>query len=355
MPKHKRGIIPNQYSLVQPTNISSEQSTPAESKETLNILNGVLNCAWNKTSAIPKLLEIANTSEVKFNIDSDNPLVVAFANGWDDKDRPAQIVKRLATAPSNIDLSAKANCKVQIVARVINDELVITTHDIFDPNVGYGVNICPDFVSGYVDEEPFTKEAGYVSSKEGWTVYSLNAASSNSSTARPRHAFQSTSAGYSFNWGTGTIAVTFPFPLTILKWTSSLQSSSVSGEGYYLKYWDSDLNIWVKGTETYPWKNTNANIVSLIPPTPIVTTKLQLYANGGYITFRGGNTERVALYEAPTAKYFRSLNKVKDRTDTEVYWVNLGYATVDANGAITALTHYTDLRNNYPGGMRVEA
>jgi hypothetical protein len=61
------------------------------------------------------------------------------------------------------------------------------------------------------------------------------------------------------------------------------------------------------------------------------------------------------LFERPTAKFFRGLNKVKDRTDTECYWINLGYATIDANGAITALTHYTDLRNNYPGGMRVEA
>jgi len=70
-----------------------------------------------------------------------------------------------------------------------------------------------------------------------------------------------------------------------------------------------------------------------------------------------GNSGAYSLwfYERPTARFYRGLNKVKDRTDTEVYWVNLGYATVGANGAITALTHYTDLRNNYPGGMRVEA
>lgn len=319
-----------------------------------NVLNGVMACAWSSSTAQANLLSIENDSQVKFNIDSDNPLVLKFANGWDGN-KPLGIVKQLSVAPGNIDLSAKANCHVQIVAKVINDELVITTHDIFDPVVGYGINICPDFVSGYVDEEPFTKEAGYVSSKEGWTVYSLNAASSNSSTTRPRYAFQSTAADYPFSWGTGTIVVTFPFPLTILKWTSSLQTSSVCGEGYYLKYWDADLNVWVKGTDTYTWANANANIVSLIPATPIVTTKLQLYANGAYITFRGGATQRVALYEAPTAKFFRSINKVKDRSDVEQHWINLGYATVDGSGNITALTHYTDLRNNYPGGMRVEA
>jgi len=78
----------------------SVSASVGESYLTGNILNGVLNCAWNKTSAEPKLLEIANTSEVKFNIDTLNPLVLRFADGWDDNDRPKGIIKQLSTPPT---------------------------------------------------------------------------------------------------------------------------------------------------------------------------------------------------------------------------------------------------------------
>jgi len=351
MPKHKRGIIPNQYSLVHSTNISSEQSTPAESKETLNILNGVLNCAWNKTSAIPKLLEIANTSEVKFNIDSDNPLVVAFANGWDDLDRPAQIVKRLAAAPTNIDLSAKANCHVQICAKVINDELVITTHDIYDPNVFVYENMVPTF-SDYTGGDAATV------THKGWTISQSSYKVSESKGAAwrlfNREANKATTYDYGWQSTNGRpqyVYVTAPFS-TILagykQWFANVPLNS------HIDYYDTDLSSWVQLSSGV---NVPAATVSSFIPVPVAPktcTQFRIYFYRTDATYAMVLAE-LDLYEAPTAKFFRSLNKVKDRTDTECYWINLGYATVDANGAITALNHYTDLRNNYPGGMRVEA
>lgn len=345
MPKHKRGIIPNQYSLIQSTNISSEQSTPAESKETLNILNGVLNCAWNKTSAIPKLLEIANTSEVKFNIDSDNPLVVAFANGWDDLDRPAQIVKRLATAPSNIDLSAKANCHVQICAKVINDELTITTHDIYDPNVGYTVDVIPDFSSGYVNATPYDSTTGYASTKDGWTVWT--AGTINGGTKYPRYAVNSEVPDGDYYQCTAApnnvFYITAPFSF-ILAGVSyqAVGSSTVTLYGYndITATWVALGNLSINSSVNTTLFGSNQ--------TPYSRYKITRDNSDFYLGM-------LRFFERPTAKFYRGLNKVKDRTDAEVYWINLGYATMDANGAITALTHYTDLRNNYPGGMRVEA
>ena len=141
----------------------SASSGSSGTVETRNILNGVLNCAWDKTSAVPKLLEVYNDSQVKFNISSDDPLVLAFANGWDDKDRPGQIVKSLSTAPPNIDLSGKANRHVQIVARVINDELVLTTHDILDPGLGPEINVFPSFATDRGGTDA-------VATKNGWTI-----------------------------------------------------------------------------------------------------------------------------------------------------------------------------------------
>jgi len=85
----------------------------------------------------------------------------------------------------------------------------------------------------------------------------------------------------------------------------------------------------------------------------VISSRFRYSLGNSYATFNGG-AGSIKVYEAPTAKFFRSLNKVKDRSDTEVYWINLGYAMMDASGNITALYHYTDLRNNYPGGMRVE-
>jgi len=112
--------------------------------------------------------------------------------------------------------------------------------------------------------------------------------------------------------------------------------------------WNADLATWEKICgENYVALNWRS--FPLNPPVRYSQFKIN--------TYRATNVpvmKEIELYESPTAKFFRGLNKVKDRTDTEVYWINLGYATVDASGNITALTHYTDLRNNYPGGMKVE-
>jgi len=347
MPKHKRGIIPNQYSLVQPTNISSEQSTPAESKETLNILNGVLNCAWNKTSAIPKLLEIANTSEVKFNIDSDNPLVLAFANGWDDLDRPAQIVKRLATAPSNIDLSAKANCHVQICAKVINDELTITTHDIYDPGWETWINIVPSFATGAVDASPFDGTTQWKTTKDGWAVSSNNIRYSN----YPKYMFDNNDSTRYEGYIEATpteIYVEAPFAFSCVKF-----SGKWAGGNYILSGYDEAAGSYTNLSTTYGlgFGEWGEKILDL----PAAASAYKKYRFRQTSPYSANGFYTLKIFERPTAKFFRGLNKAKDRTDTEVYWVNLGYATIDAAGAITALTHYTDLRNNYPGGMRVEA
>ena len=304
---------------------------PAEAIATRNILNGVLNCAWDKTSAVPKLLEIYDTSKVKLNIDADNPLVMAFANGWDDKDRPAQVIKTLAVAPSNIDLSGKANCHVQIVAKVINDELVITTHDIYDPNVSMpDVNILPIFTQeGTVD---------------GWTL-----SSAGSFSGSPYYiADGSTGSLVRATSGTGYIYLTSALP-TMLSGVSVWGANngsfdfniSVSIEG---SVWDVILNSTMGG---WAWENkTISDPKSLIPVRFFrVGIVAGTYAQMGEIRF----------FERRSASFNRISNSAKDPQGNNTSWINLGYATVDATGAITALTHYTDLRNNYPGGMRVEA
>jgi hypothetical protein len=310
----------------------------ADPKETLNILNGVLNCAWDKTSAAPKLLEIYENSQVKFNIDSDNPLVLAFANGWDDLDRPAQVVKRLAIAPSNIDLSAKVSCHVQICAKVVNDELTITTNDIFDPGWETWTNVIPAFT----DANP----------KNGWT------ASGDYATNPPWYAFDHNTGTYwqstsMSNGQTRYVNITSPIPVCIAG--CSIGAYQDSGTKKSLEARDIDTGTWETITAEWSVSNTANQMSSLLASTSHKT----------YTEFRVKNTRtstgsytyvpELYLYEGPTAKFFRSLNKVKDRSDVEQLWINIGYATVDASGNITAMNHYTDLRNNYPGGMRVEA
>lgn len=304
-----------------------------QSVATRNILNGVLNCAWNKTSATPKLLEIYNTSQVKFNIDSDNPLVLAFANGWDDKDRPAQVVKRLAVAPPNINLSGKANCHVQICAKVINGELVITTHDIYDPNVGYGSNILPDFSSGRggTDWEP---------TKNGWLLYQ-DCRDTNFYPWKVADKNLYSKAIITKYW---TAVPPFPLLVSFFRVCPLYDTGEFKFQGRLLvaQTWeDITSNIVITSTSWYD--------------APVLTTKLGTHYDAIRLV-KGGFTDpaEVEIYEQPVAKFYRGLNKVKDYTGTEVYWINLGYATVNASGNITALTHYTDLRNNYPGGMRVE-
>jgi len=67
-----------------------------------------------------------------------------------------ELLNNCQRPPPNINLSSKANCHVQIVAKVVNGELTITTHDIYDPLVGYGSTIIPQFT----DANP----------KNGWSV-----------------------------------------------------------------------------------------------------------------------------------------------------------------------------------------
>jgi hypothetical protein len=340
MPKHKRGFIPSRYSLVQPIGTAGNSGTSSESKETLNILNGVLNCAWDKTSYSPKLLEIYDNSKVKFNVSSDDPLVLAFANGWDDLDRPAQVVKRLAAAPSNIDLSAKANCHVQIVAKVINDELVLTTNDVLDVNLGYGQNVLPNFATG-------RGGTNLVATKDGWTI---QASGPVNGTDYPwKAADGNTGTDFTFADGvSGWLMLDPPCPISI---------SLVTGYN-----WISRTDVYrLAGWDGYQW-------VDLLPPSSTSTSLFGVPINSeaginAYSRFglwagcsgSGGFIYNInAIYERPTVKYYRSMNKVKDRSDTEVYWINLGYAMMDASGNISALYHYTNLLNNYPGGMRVE-
>ena len=303
----------------------------ADPKETLNILNGVLSCAWDKTSYSPKLLEIYENSQVKFNVDSDNPLVLAFANGWDDLDRPAQVVKRLAVAPSNIDLSAKANCYVQIVAKVINDELVITTHDIYDPSVSTpDVNILPTFT-----------QAGTV---DGWTL-----SSAGSFSGSPYYISDGSTAGLvRATSGTGYVYLTSALP-TMLSGVSVWGANngafnfnvSVSMEG---SVWDVILNATMGG---WTWQN---KIIS--DPKSLIPVR---FFRVGIVAGTYAQMGEIYFFERRSAIFNIVSNSAKDPQGNNTYWINLGYATVDASGNITALTHYTDLRNNYPGGMRVAA
>ena len=305
-----------------------------EAVATRNILNGVLSCAWDKTSYSPKLLEIYENSQVKFNIDADNPLTMAFANGWDDKDRPAQVVKTLATAPSNIDLSGKANCHVQIVAKAINDELVITTNDVYDPGWEIWTNAIPAFTSD--------------SAKDGWSISAANEAKSN----HPNwHAVDGNvdtrrETVYDIPSNTEEFYITAPRTLYLNRWGCG---NTKSGDAYKLYMLNPDTLQWVNidnnGFTGAAGVAKYADCIQVNPATQFRITITSLY----------GTLYDVRFYEQPTAKFFRGLNKVKDRSDVEQLWINLGYATVDASGNITALNHYTDLRNNYPGGMRVEA
>lgn len=305
---------------------------PAEAVATRNILNGVLSCAWDKTSAVPKLLEIYNGSFVKLNIDADNPLALAFANGWDDKDRPAQVVKSLTTAPANIDLSGKANCHVQIVAKVINGELVITTHDIYDPAWETWTDIVPNFTSA--------------AAKDGWSFSCDRTAASGHDNYMGVDGNGGTYRYNSGNYSQTHFYLTAPFATLLAKWRLA---GAGSGKGH---------TLYGKNLETGAWTQLDTYTPGATGPfTRTLTTfelakefQLYLYDSGGSAFLYDWN-----LYEFPTAKFYRGLNKVKDRSDAEALWINLGYATVDAAGAITALNHYTDLRNNYPGGMRVEA
>lgn len=309
-------------------------SNSSESISAGNILNGVLDCKWNRTSATPSLLEIANTSEVKFNISQMTPLVLRFADGWDDIDQPKGVVKKITTPPPNINLSDKANCHVQIVARVINDELVITTHDIFDPNVGYTERINPTFPN-----------AGPIN---GW---SMSASSVDSSNYPAWKGNARLSGGYDrwekASWDNpGYLYITAPFVTTI----ASCSVESTRGYPEQLMAKNLTTNQWVDISSSVT-PNGSPRWITL-PITSFVETsqfRLKVTAPGSTAGCRC-----IDLYEYPTSKFFRSMNKVKDRSDTEVYWINLGYAMMDASGNITALYHYTDLRNNYPGGMRVE-
>lgn len=316
-----------------------------------NILNGVLDCKWNKTSAVPSLLEIYNTSFVKFNIDALTPLVLRFADGWDDNDQPKGIVKKLAVAPSNIDLSGKANCHVQICAKVINGELVITTHDIYDPNVFVYENMVPTF-SDYTGGDAATV------THKGWTISQSSYQVSGSKGAAwrlfNREANKATTVDYGWYSTNGRpqyVYVTAPFSTILAGYKQWFASVSLNS---HIDYYDTDLSYWVQLSSDV---NVPASTVSPFIPVPVAPktcTQFRIYFYRTDATY-AMNLAELDLYEYPTAKFFRGLNKAKDRTDTECYWINLGYATIDANGAITALTHYTDLRNNYPGGMRVEA
>jgi hypothetical protein len=310
---------------------------PAEAVATRNILNGVLNCAWDKTSAAPKLLEIYDTSFVKFNIDADNPLTMAFANGWDDKDRPAQVIKTLAVAPANIDLSAKANCHVQVVAKVINGELVITTHDIYDPGWETWTDIVPNFS---------TYDSGTVAkpTKNGFTIEVQWPQTAGSSSQNIHN--NNTSNYVQAYWDPFEFHVWTPTPVCLGKIKIyPADAKTIRFYGY------DELGTWLDltGGVACPagaWSDA-------------VLSNEHSFKSFSYFKFGGVGAKwalsEFQLLERPTAKFYRSLNQVKDRADAEVYWINLGYATVDASGNITALTHYTDLRNNYPGGMRVEA
>ena len=292
MPLYRKGSTFPSRALIQSMVSSSSATGSSESVATRNILNGVLNCAWNKTSAAPKLLEIANGNQVKFNIDSDNPLVLAFANGWDDKDRPAQIVKRLATAPPNIDLSGKANCHVQIVAKVINDELLITTHDIFDPEVGYGSNVVPVFSSA--------------NPTNGWSV------SASRTTSTAWRAFDNNGGTC---WQTDSTSaleylyVSLPFATALSAWRVK-------------PYRDSTHTLEAQDMISLEWVAiSNAVFVgigvtsSLVPVDYFPAINFRMKQTGGTSTYRGIYT--LELYELPIVKFFRSLNKVKDRSGNE--------------------------------------
>jgi len=325
-------------------------SNSSESISAGNILNGVLDCKWNRTSATPSLLEIANTSEVKFNISQMTPLVLRFADGWDDIDQPKGVVKKITTPPPNINLSDKANCHVQIVAKVINDELVITTHTTYDPAVGYGSNILPNFSSGRGGTDA-------VATKDGWTISATRFY--DASSAPWKVADRATGSYFAVSAGsTAWLMIDPPYAvsLSVIRASGWLWANH-SGLGYSrIAGWDSVSNTWV----------------DLVPPWPeyigrsswetkylTESAAMQAYSRFGFYVVSAsgmvGELGEIELYERPVVKYFRSLNKVKDRSDVEQLWINLGYATVDASGNITALNHYTDLRNNYPGGMRVEA
>jgi len=154
-------MINNRYSLIKCITKTDTNENSTNTTATHNIQNGVLSCAWNKTSAAPKLLEIYNDSQIKFNIDHDNPLILVFANGWDDKEQLASIVKSLSVTPANIDLSNKLNYCVQIVAKIINDELIITIHDVYDPSWSSWSNIISTFTSG---------STGGNVTLNGWTI-----------------------------------------------------------------------------------------------------------------------------------------------------------------------------------------
>lgn len=305
---------------------------PAEAVATRNILNGVLNCAWDKTSATPKLLEIYNTSFVKVNIDADNPLTMAFANGWDDKDRPAQVIKTLATAPSNIDLSGKASCHVQICAKVVNDEVTITTHDIYDPAWVGWANVVPNFSANPTNG--WTVAAGY---DVAAMLEPVKSSPADQWHASPPYYWELTPPRplfcYQVVLGTGNNA-------------SSTRSCRFDGQNFNTLEWETLGGPWVTS-------GTTTNVVTQRVLTPPID---KMYMAFRFIPIISNPyLHYCRLYEHPLCRYVKSENKVKDVNTVEQLWINLGYATVDASGNITALNHYTDLRNNYPGGMRVEA
>lgn len=293
-----------------------------------NILNGVVSCKWDKTSYSPSLLEIVNTSEVKFNIDSLNPLILNFADGWDNIDQPKGIVKQLSVAPNNIDFSAKTNRRVQIVAKIVNDEVVITTHDLFDPSIGAGSNIIPTFSSN--------------TPTNGWTI----------SASLGTDAWKAVDNNDATYWYSNSYVspqyLYITAPTSVVLDTVSIKPSStfdITFQGY-----DEISSVW----DTLATKNAAVNSMfhSLtIQPTGYSQYRVKCsYSTSVYYGLFGVN-----FYEAPATRYYKSINKVKDILDVEQYWINLGYVAVDGSGNITALTHYTDLRNNYPGGMRVES
>ena len=148
-------------------------------------------------------------------------------------------------------------------------------------------------------------------------------------------------------YSTHNFYVTSPFATILSSWGIV---SAESGMRYTLAAKDIELGTWgnIDSAYTPGGSGTFSRPCTAFPLAR--EFRLELYKASTY-----GNIYGINFYELPLTQFYRSLNQVKDREANVIQQINLGYATVDASGNITALTHYTDLRNNYPGGMRVEA